>query len=857
MPLKAHAVPVTSRGGIQMKSYLYASTACIATALLIGLATPALAQDQTPADADDIIVTARRIDERLQDVPISVTVFSQEQLAKHNIVGTSDLVNYTPSLSSNNRFGSDNASYAIRGFTQELRTTASVGMFFADVVAQRAGQTSVTSGDGAGPGAFFDLENVQVLKGPQGTLFGRNTTGGAVMLVPRKPTGRFEGYVEGSAGNYGMYRIQGVLNVPLGEHARLRIGIDHNKRDGYQHVISGLGPDRLGKVGYVSGRASLVVDLGESIENYTIGSFAKSRGNSLIESLFICAPVPAPSPPGPFARNGIAILVATACADQLAAHPPGFYDASSRVPDPISRINSWQVINTTTFTVSDNFTVKNIFAYGEMDTRLRSALFGTDYRIPAFNPLTNAPSVNAGQPFIFANVNPNAGDKMTDQRNVVEELRFSGKAGGDKLDWQAGFYYERSTPKSFVGNTANLLVSCPNGGDQNLDPTQFLCQDVIRPWVFMGFAPIGSISVAKMNIAYRNVAVYGQATYKFSNQFSVTGGLRYTWDTTDAEVSQIRYSSFPTLTVGPAGAARCEKSGSPGHPVSLATGCLQSFTQKSKAPTWLIDFGYRPAEDILLYASYKRGYRQGSVIPVAPDRFETYKPEKVDTYEIGAKMTFRGALRGYFNIAGFYNKLTDQQIQVGVNSSTGAAAQTIIIANAGRSTIKGFEVDARIMPVEGLSINLGYTYLDTRLHEIIAPDLSGTLYDTIFNTVNVGGPLTFAPKHKLVLSGSYKLPLPESIGDVSVGATYVYTSSQVATAASILATMPGFDLVNLNVSWNKIAGGPVDASLFVTNLFEKHYANFIGGTFNSFGGEMRIPGEPRMIGARVRFNFGN
>ena len=103
----------------------------------------------------------------------------------------------------------------LRGFTQELRTSSSVGTDFADVVAPRGGGSGISGGDGAGPAYMFDLQSVQVLKGPQGTLFARNTTGGAVLLMPKKPTDKLEGYLEGAYGNYDMFRIQGVINVPL------------------------------------------------------------------------------------------------------------------------------------------------------------------------------------------------------------------------------------------------------------------------------------------------------------------------------------------------------------------------------------------------------------------------------------------------------------------------------------------------------------------------------------------------------------------------------------------------------------------------------------------------------------------
>src|SRR5262249_4998304 len=157
-----------------------------------------------------------RMEERLQDVPISITVFNSQQLANNNITSAKDLAIYTPSLSTNNRYGADNTTWTIRGFTQEQRTTATVGTYFADVVAPR-GSGTTQGGDGAGPGMLFDLANVQVLKGPQGTLQGRNSTGGAVLLVPQKPADKFEGYAEATGGNFGLRRFQGVVNVPIND----------------------------------------------------------------------------------------------------------------------------------------------------------------------------------------------------------------------------------------------------------------------------------------------------------------------------------------------------------------------------------------------------------------------------------------------------------------------------------------------------------------------------------------------------------------------------------------------------------------------------------------------------------------
>ena len=217
----------------------------VALALAIASTFPvaAWAEETKDGDPSDIVVTARRVEEKLQDVPISISVYNQQQLSNRNITTGQDLAAYTPSVSSEGRFGATQSTYAIRGFVQDIGTAPSVGVYFADVVAPRGPAPSTPAGDGAGPGSFFDLQNVQVLKGPQGTLFGRNTTGGAVILVPQKPTDKLEGYAEASVGNHDMWRVQGVINLPISDTIKLRLGADRQKRHGYTRNILPIGPD--------------------------------------------------------------------------------------------------------------------------------------------------------------------------------------------------------------------------------------------------------------------------------------------------------------------------------------------------------------------------------------------------------------------------------------------------------------------------------------------------------------------------------------------------------------------------------------------------------------------------------------
>ena len=259
-------------------------------------------------------------------MPISISVYSQQQLSNQNVTTASDLARATPSLSTDTRFGPDNSSFSIRGFTQEIRTSPSVGVFFDDVVAPRGGGAGTTSGDGAGPGDYFDLQNVQVLKGPQGTLQGRNTTGGDVLLVPNRPTDTLGGYIEQSFGNLDMERTQGVLNVPVSDSVRARVGFDRETRDGYENNVTGIGPSTFGDIDYYAFRASIDADITPELNNYTIATYSHSSNNGTIGQVFACNPAGGQNP-----LYGNGFLGAT-CAQAARTQSRDFWDVENTMP---------------------------------------------------------------------------------------------------------------------------------------------------------------------------------------------------------------------------------------------------------------------------------------------------------------------------------------------------------------------------------------------------------------------------------------------------------------------------------------------------------------------------------------------
>ncbi|MET0239367.1 MAG: TonB-dependent receptor [Sphingobium sp.] len=828
------------------KYYPYSILSGASLAALAMVATPAAAQgvDET------IVVTARRVEERLQDVPISITVFNQQQLTNRNVLSAVDMSTYTPSLAANTRFGQESASFSLRGFTQEGQTSPSVAVYFADVTAPRA-QGGTSGGNGSGVGSFFDLSNVQVLKGPQGTLFGRNTTGGAVLLVPQKPTGRFEGFVEGTYGNYDQKRIQAVVNVPVMESLRIRVGIDRNTRDGYLNNVSGIGPRDFNDVDYTAVRFSAVADLAPNLENYTIVSYGISSTNGSYPKIFNRDN----RARDPFPALRIA---------QIEATSGDYYDVSNGNPFAHQRIKQWSIINTTTWQASDTLTLKNIASYAEFRQAQTGQIYGE-------NGYQNGTAL----PYNAVNVNVAPGSNNIQQSTFTEEVQLQGRTPNDRLSYQFGAYLELSEPLSGFQDTysANSLA-CTN-------IYAFQCTDILG-------GGRGFIQESRSKYRFRNLGVYGQATFKFTDTLSLTGGIRYTSDIVSG-LGQVLKITFPTPnnpSINCSQPIPTVQGGTSAQVTADNSRCDFRRRVASAKPTWLVGLDWKPVEDVLLYGKYSRGYRQGGV-NVSSFGLETWGPEKVDVYEVGLKASFDSFVRGTFNIAGFYNDFSNQQIAINTVScgnippaalpafpacngipATEYPSPAQGIGNAGSSTIKGVEVDASITPFTGLRIDGSYAYLDTKLKtaDIANIPIPRGFAQLAPNAI-VNGPLSFTPKNKFSITGTYTLPLPETVGSVSVSGTFTHQDSSIGNASSLLAqpaftggplsyarVLPSQDNLNVNLNWNNVAGGPIDLALFGTNIMKEKFITYTTGA--SFGWDAAVLNQPRMYGVRLKYRFG-
>ena len=434
------------------------------------------AQSQAaPADSilEEVVVTARRQAEPLQEVPLSVTAFDGKGLEIRRIADRTALADFTPSLFAiSGGYPREYAFFALRGQGPAFGSVPGVVNYFAEV-------PNATSIDGR-VGTYFDLQSVQVLAGPQGTLFGKNATGGNILFEPMRPQETDGGYVRAEYGNFNDRRIEGAVNFAMADgKVLLRVAGDVGRRDGYTKDV---GPNFKGRdydnINYDSVRVGLTLRPFEGFENYTVLRYYNSDNNGPGTVLTDLNPAATPTI-GLFFPN-----VNDLVPEQEARGPRRVsYDLNE-----FSKTEYWQAINHTTYEFSDKLLLKNIVSYSEFRDN-----YAYDYDA---SPLPLAGQSSRAIPVLAPNF-------------FTEELQLQGSALDDALKYVTGVYLDRQTwagPAGIQDYTAFPLS------------------------VLVGTVPA--------YFTYRNSseAVFGQTTFDLGHWtpsldgLSLTTGLRYTWE---------------------------------------------------------------------------------------------------------------------------------------------------------------------------------------------------------------------------------------------------------------------------------------------------------------------------------------
>jgi iron complex outermembrane recepter protein len=767
--------------------------------------TPAFAQSTKPAAEEaaqtDIIVTARRTDEKLQDVPVSVTAFGAEQLAEQRILSESDLQATTPGLLVRQTVSNNQINFSLRGQTVD----AFSGTAPAVVVYMNEVQVG-----GAGTQSFFDLQSIQVLKGPQGTLFGRNATGGAILYQVVKPTHEFGGYVTAGYGKFNNIELNGAINLPIGEGAAVRLGASYRKRDGYQRNLA-LGGLESNQIDYQAYRASLLLDPIDGFENVTTFQYNTDdgRGSGLKLSSINNRDALGNPPKGPdgitnlatptsdIYNGGLNGTLGAATLELARARAAGFYDFyNSETNNHKSR--QYFISNKTSYELSDSAKLTNIFGYNNARSHDIVDVDGAGLPWIIIGNVPNSQIAAPGAAF------PNTEGYNFYTKQWSNETQLSGKIIDDKLNYIVGVYF------GDVKQGTNT-------------PTCAFCD------VQLGIPGIKWGNQNRFNGERENKskAVFAQLTYKIADQLSVTGGYRHTWE----NQSITRENDDPS------------------------TQALNSQTKfsslKVNKPSWTFSLDYKPTEALLFYVAQRGSFRTAgyNIDNTVPDSLgrpsnNSYKTETTYDYEIGVKFAGDlGSVRSRINLA-LYNqtvKNIQRAVYLGIASVTG---------NVNKARIRGFELDANFNFSDNFEFGGSLAHTDAIYKD---PRAVAAAQNFIY------GPYGDSPKWTGSVFAKVSQDLSNDGGNVYLrGEVYGQSSfyySNLANSLTPNTQIKKYALVNMRAGIDNIAGSSFSLMAYVQNLTQKKYE--VGGLDLGavIGTSARLVGTPRTFGIQGTYKF--
>jgi iron complex outermembrane recepter protein len=749
-------------------------------------ANPALAQtasgaDETARDAD-IVVTARRTDERLQDVPVAVAAFGEAALAERRITSEVDLQVATPGLTVRQTGSSDQLNYAIRG--------QSVDSFSFSSPAVVAYFNEVQAGGGAAT-SFFDLASIQVLKGPQGTLFGRNATGGAVLYSTAKPTTTTGGYLKAGYGNYNNRELEGALNLGLAEGYAIRLSGKIRKRDGFQHNL--LDGTRANSIDSKVGRLSiLIAPTGSAFSNIAVvqvGRFGGTTGATKIKNANGVNGTPATyfdpitNSTQPLVTNmrdvygiggpGAGIVPGfTSLNDFLTKQQSiGFYDFYGN-QNNLRRSRQTVLSNTTTLEISDSATLKNILGYNKIFSRENSDIEGSPYQ---FLLVGGGPG-DRNQGYSFGT------------KQMSDELQLTGNVGA--LKYIVGAFISKE--KTY--NRIPLAVT-PDLGAAFLGPYDFTVTD-------------------------KSKALYAQLTYGITDGLNLTGGFRYTWEDVD-----LTHGSDSLLNILNAG----------------------THSRKDSKPSWLVGVDYKITDDLMIYFNHRGSWRTGGFNGTSAASFPnapTFEPETTYDFEAGLKYSgVLGSMPTRLNLAIYDQYIKNVQRAPYLNISA-------LAGNVNKARVSGAEVDGNITLVHGLQLGGSFTYTKARFTDPRATVAGANfIFGPYADAPKMSGSAYFRASTELS-GGQGELALRSEIYAQS---HFFYSNLNNTIVPN--ARIQGYALVNARAEWNGILGSHVDASIYASNLTGKKYevGGFPLGAV--VGANSTLPGAPRTYGIELGFKF--
>ncbi len=796
------------------------------TAIAIALAATGFSQAALSATLEEVVVTAQKRSQSANDVGITINAFTGEQLRDFGVLTAEDIAMLTPGLTVNETAATGVPLYTIRGVGfQDYSTAASstVGLYFDEVSMPYAVMTR---------GLVFDTERIEVLKGPQGDLYGRNTTAGQINFVSNKPTDEFGAGLIGSYGNYSAWEVEGFVSGGITDSVQGRLAFKTTQSgDGWQESTTR--SDELGEKDATAFRGILNIDFSDDVNLLLIGHYIKDESENRANTSYNGTEVGQGEFNNPYTPLEEYFFVG----EQAPWYSTGDNEAADWTNNYTSPITGRSFdLRPQRDNELTGFSARLDWAIGDM----------TLTSITGYNEFEREEANDWDGGFFNDSSNINT----TDLDVFSQELRLSGAT--DDVNWVGGLYYSKDEMDEyyhyFMSDSVFGVGSIPWGVD-----------------LFAG------TPIRELDTIYEqetdSIAIFGHVEWQFSEAWRLTLGARYTEEerdwagctfvADDGSLAGFLNAQFGA-TLGPGDCGTIDDDpDSPTYIFSVigtpaVNDAFHVYDDTIDTDKWMgkIGLDFLASDDILMYGMISRGFKSGGFNGAnsnTTQQLEPYSEEELTSYEIGTKATLLdGSMQ--LNAAAFFYDYEDKQEQDAAVTFVGNISG---LTNVPESEIYGAELDLNWLPTDRLQVTLGVAWLDTEIKKWDAVDRDASAWpETVTRDVS-GNELSQSPEWSVTGLAKYEWPIGNNLV-MELAADFSFTD-ETTGGINIEEATDDYTIWNARIGIGS-SDGNWRALAWSRNITDEDYfpSAYVGGN----GPFVRTYGMPRTYGVTLSYYFG-
>lgn len=767
-----------------MRRFATVSTFTVAAFLVSAGTAHAQEADET-THSGEIVVTATKRAESVNDVPMSITAASGDDLAAAGIRSADDLGKIVPGFTFTQSAYSTPV-YSLRGvgfYNYDIASTPTVTVYQDEAPLPFSAMSRSAS---------FDLERVEILKGPQGLLFGSNSTGGAVNYIAARPTNSFTAGVDAGYGRFNAWELGGFVSGPLGDNVGARLAVRHEGSGEWQQSAT-RPDDGNGKRNFTQVRGQVDFQGGDRFTaKIGVNAFWDKSDVQAAQLIQINPLIP------PFVDPRTATLP--------------IVNSKSRIGDwtvgtnPKRDDSQWQITGRFDYELTDALMLTSLTSYADYKQN--------DLVDPDGTSLVLADTLDTGSIKAF-----------------YQELRLSGEFGNGSR-WIVGANYENNK----VNEVQALHATDASG---------------FAPFAIFFGLPIPDVIAISSDQRFKNYAAFANVDFAVGETITLHAGLRYT-DTSDHFTGCTGNSANGSLAIGLGILSQ-------GNPAALGPNpvCTQLDQNLQPAITraelkednlsWRLGLDFKPNDDILLYANVSRGYKIGAFPLIPASSVAQYTPvtqEKLTAFEAGFKLTLADR-KVQLNGAVFHYDYRDKQTLGSVILTPNIFGPLNLLVNIPKSKITGAELQAIVRPVDGLTLNAGVTYVDSRIGTFTNFDPFGAIKSF------KGEAFPNTPKWQWSIAADYEFPISDGL-NAFVGTNISGRSdTNGALGGNAILDIDGYTLLDLRAGVAS-ANGRWKVSVWGRNVTDKYYWT---NAYKISDVSARFAGMPATYGASLSFRY--